>query len=70
MDQKTASEIVEAAISLAEGIGKLDHAIANISDYKEKIELVQPIGNILRIVRQDILQRVFSEYPDLNKWGI
>jgi hypothetical protein len=68
VERKTASQIVELTVSLNERIGALDLAISNIPDEQEKRQYAAALGDILRVVREDILLKIFRDYPDLNPY--
>ena len=57
---------MEAALSLDEGIGRLDGIVSDMSDGQEKKELVKALGEILRVVTKEFVFRVTREYPDLD----
>jgi hypothetical protein len=69
VERKIASQIVESTMSLKEGIGSVDLAISNITDENEKKKYVTALGNILRVIREDILLEIFKDYPDLNPYS-
>lgn len=69
MERKIASQIVESTMSLNEKIGSVDLAISNILDENEKKKYVTALGNILRVIREDLLLEIFKEYPDLNSYS-
>lgn len=57
---------MEAALSLDEGIGRLDGIVSDMTDGSEKKELVEAIGKILFVVTKDFVFRVTRQYPDLD----
>ena len=69
MERKIASQIVESTMSLNEGIGSVDLAISDITDENEKKKYVTALGNILRVIREDILLEIFKDYPDLDPYS-
>ena len=66
MDRAIAKRLMEAALSLDEGIGRLDGIVSDMSDGQEKKELVKALGEILRVVTKEFVFRVTREYPDLD----
>jgi hypothetical protein len=66
MDRAIAERLMEAALSLDEGIGRLDGIVSDMSDGQEKKELVKALGEILRVVTKEFVFRVTREYPDLD----
>lgn len=68
MERSTASKIVGSTVSLNDKIGDVDLAISEIIDENEKRQYVTALGNILGIIRKDILLPIFEEYPDLNPY--
>ena len=66
MDRAIAERLIEAALSLDEGIGRLDGIVSDMNDGQEKKELVKALGEILRVVTKDFVFRVTREYPDLD----
>lgn len=69
MERKIASQIVESTMSLNEKIGSVDLAISNIPDENERKQYIFALGNILRVIREDILLQIFKDYPDLNPYS-
>jgi len=69
VERKIASQIVESTMSLNEGIGSVDLAISDITDENEKKKYVTALGNILRVIREDILLEIFKDYPDLDPYS-
>ena len=68
MERKTAAKIVESTVSLNDKIGDVDLAISEVIDENEKSQFVTALGNILGIIRKDILVPILKEYPDLNPY--
>jgi hypothetical protein len=68
VERKTASQIVSATVALNEKIGAVDLAITDIVDEEEKSHYVTALGDVLRIIREDILLKILREYPDLNPY--
>lgn len=66
MDRAIAERLMEAALSLDEGIGRLDGIVSDMTGGSEKKELVEAIGKILFVVTKDFVFRVTREYPDLD----
>ena len=66
MDRAIAERLMEAALSLDEGIGRLDGIVSDMNDGQEKKELVKALGEILRVVTKEFVFRVTREYPDLD----
>lgn len=66
MDRAIAERLMEAALSLDEGIGRLDGIVSDMTDGSEKKELVEAIGKILFVVTKDFVFRVTRQYPDLD----
>jgi hypothetical protein len=56
-------------MTLNEQIGSIDLAISNITDEQEKRQYVAALGNLLRVIREDILLKIFKDYPDLNPYN-
>jgi len=66
MDRAIAERLVDAALSLDEGIGRLDGIISDMNDGSEKKELVEALGKILFVVTKDFVFRVARQYQDVD----
>jgi Flp pilus assembly protein CpaB len=69
LERKIASQIVDATMTLNEQIGSIDLAIRSISDEQEKRQYAAALGNLLRVIREDILLKIFKDHPDLNLYN-
>ena len=49
MQKEDASQILESALSLEKGVGKLDSQISQLVDPKEREEFAQALGRIMEI---------------------
>ena len=66
MEKAVAARMMEAALSLGNGIGKLDALISQLDGGPEKDELVQALGNIMGILTRDFVFRIAREHPELE----
>jgi hypothetical protein len=63
-----AQNILNATLSLNEGIGKIDDIITNMSDENEKKIWVQKLGGLIAYIVDEIQTPIVKEYPDLDPY--
>jgi hypothetical protein len=61
-----ARQIMNATLSLNDGIGKIDDIISNMTDEDEKKIWVRKLGGLMGYLLEEILRPIVREYPDLD----
>jgi hypothetical protein len=62
-----AKRILEAAISLDEGLGKLDDAVSRIDDVIERNLWIERLGRLIFAINYEIIENIYEEYPKLRE---
>jgi hypothetical protein len=70
MHKTEAQNILDATLSLNEGIGKIDDVITNMSDENEKKIWVQKLGGLIGYIVNEIQKPIVREYPDLDPYPV
>jgi pyruvate/oxaloacetate carboxyltransferase len=65
MDEETGKAIVAAVKVIDAGIDRLDTLITNLKDTKEKSAWVTRIGNLMRVVDEELVLPLEKQFPDL-----
>lgn len=65
MDEETGKAIVAAVRVIDGGINRLDTLITNLEDAKEKSAWVTRIGNLMRVVDEELILPLEKQFPDL-----
>jgi hypothetical protein len=65
VDILTGKLILEAAVSLDEGLGKIDLIISKMSG-DEKSLWISNLGNVFRVINEEIFMKIEAEFPNLQ----
>jgi hypothetical protein len=66
MDKDMASRMLRATRALEVTIGELDVLVSQVSDRKEKEELVCALGDVIGIISENFVRRIARQYPELD----
>jgi len=66
MDKDMASRMLSATRALEVTIGELDVLVSQVSDGKEKQELVCALGDVIGIISENFVRRIARQYPELD----
>lgn len=67
MERDVAEEIYKKSLSIDPIIVCIDSYISNISDDEEKKKWVQRLGNVLRVINENLIVPVLKMYPHIDE---
>jgi hypothetical protein len=68
MNRTEAQNILNATLSLNDGIGRIDDIITSMPEGSEKKVWIQKLGGLIGYITSELQMPIVQDYPDLNPY--